>query len=201
MSKKSKPTLDFGLSPDDNAHHFLVYQKSKKAEVLFFEEYTFNSEGSTKRLLLEAAATNSSCKCILNAARWELLKDDLKSEFNRRLRSMQLSTGRWKAKETYLHRLLGKEMMVLVWAIEDADPNVISTAVHNWLGFRPEERWWLYTMANAATGHAIAGKNKGWRKALRFALTENPINYNRVHDSLSSDDGFDTPYGSNNLFE
>ena len=35
--------------------------------------------------------------------------------------------------------------------------------------------WWLFTMTNAATGHALHGKNKGWRKAVRFALTENPV--------------------------
>ena len=32
----------------------------------------------------------------------------------------------------------------------------------NWLGLAPEERWWLFTMTNAATGHAIAGRGKGW---------------------------------------
>ena len=30
-------------------------------------------------------------------------------------------------------------------------------------------------MTNAATGHALHGKNTGWRKAVRFALTENPV--------------------------
>jgi len=30
-------------------------------------------------------------------------------------------------------------------------------------------------MTNAATGHAVNGRNKGWRKAVRFALTENPV--------------------------
>ena len=30
-------------------------------------------------------------------------------------------------------------------------------------------------MTNAATGHATAGRNKGWRKAVRYALTENPV--------------------------
>lgn len=29
-------------------------------------------------------------------------------------------------------------------------------------------------MTNAATGHALNGRNRGWRKAVRFALTENP---------------------------
>lgn len=27
---------------------------------------------------------------------------------------------------------------------------------------------------NSATGHALHGKGRGWRKAVRFALTENP---------------------------
>jgi hypothetical protein len=42
------------------------------------------------------------------------------------------------------------------------------------VGLRPEERWWLFTVTAAATGfpeHA----DIGWRKALRFALTENPL--------------------------
>jgi hypothetical protein len=70
---------------------------------------------------------------------------------------------------------LGKELVLLLWSIEDADPLLIPNAVRNWLGLSPEERWWLYMMTNAATGQAISGKNKGWRKAVRFALTENPI--------------------------
>ena len=52
---------------------------------------------------------------------------------------------------------------------------MIPAAVKNWLGLVPEERWWLYTMTSAATGHAIQGRNKGWRKAVRYALTENPV--------------------------
>jgi hypothetical protein len=30
-------------------------------------------------------------------------------------------------------------------------------------------------MTNAATGHAITGRGKGWRKAVRYALSENPV--------------------------
>jgi hypothetical protein len=63
----------------------------------------------------------------------------------------------------------------LAWAIEDADPALIPTAIANWQGLTPEERWWLYTMTAAATGHVLTGRNRGWRKAVRFALTENPV--------------------------
>ncbi len=30
-------------------------------------------------------------------------------------------------------------------------------------------------MTAAATGNVVTGRNRGWRKAVRFALTENPV--------------------------
>ena len=71
-------------------------------------------------------------------------------------------------------RLFGKELVLLAWAIEDAEPGLAYTAIQNWRGLAPEERWWLYTMTAAQTGHH-AQKNRGWRKAVRAALTENPV--------------------------
>ena len=57
---------------------------------------------------------------------------------------------------------------------------LIPTALKNWRGLAPEERWRLFTMTNAATGHALHGRGKGWRKAVRFALTENPVAHSRA---------------------
>ena len=72
---------------------------------------------------------------------------------------------------THLHRLLGKELLVLVWAIEEADPGTIDTALQNWLGLRPEERWWLYSKTAAEAGEADQ-RDKGWRKALYCMLSD-----------------------------
>ena len=83
--------------------------------------------------------------------------------------------AKWKIGYNPVSRLLGKELTLLAWAIEDADPTLIPTAIANWQGLSPEERWWLYTMTAAATGNAVTGRNRGWRKAVRFALTENPV--------------------------
>ena len=74
-----------------------------------------------------------------------------------------------------VRRDLGKELVLLAWAIEDADPTLISVALANWSGLVPEERWWLYTQTAAATGHGTADRSRGWRKAVRYALTENPV--------------------------
>jgi hypothetical protein len=106
--------------------------------------------------------------------KWSGVKNALTVEFNARLKKDGLRIGKFPATGgVSVERLFGKEMMVLLWAIEDSDPTAISTAVRNWKGLLPEERWWLYTMTNAATGE-IHDK-KGWRKALRFALCENPV--------------------------
>ncbi len=113
---------------------------------------------------------------ILPLRKWEAIAAQAQAVFNERLRSMGLPAGRWAAKgQTPLSRLLGKELVLLAWAIEDADPGLIPRAIQNWQGLAPEERWWLFTMTNAATGHAITGRDRGWRKAVRYALTENPV--------------------------
>ena len=92
------------------------------------------------------------------------------------LKEQEVRRGRWRERGiTPLSRTFGKELVLLAWAIEDADPGRVQMAIANWLGLKPEERWWLYTMTNAATGQALAGRNRGWRVAVRYALCENPV--------------------------
>ena len=83
-----------------------------------------------------------------------------------------------------IRRELGKELTLLAWSIEDADPGLIPTALANWAGLVPEERWWLYTQTAAATGHGVNDRNRGWRKAVRYALTENPITSMKSGEAL-----------------
>lgn len=114
-------------------------------------------------------------RVILDRNKWDEIADAAKAEFNQRLKKSGIKTGKWQAVKNSLSRLFGKEIVLLACAIEDADPALIPVAIKNWQGLMPEERWWLYTMTNAATGHAVHGRNKGWRKAVRYALTENPV--------------------------
>jgi hypothetical protein len=82
--------------------------------------------------------------------------------------------ARFRAGDNPLARLLGKELLLLAWAIEDAEQSLIPNAIQNWRGLVPEERWWLYTMTAAQTAH-YSKHNVGWRRAIRYALTENPV--------------------------
>jgi hypothetical protein len=107
-----------------------------------------------------------------------MIADFVRQVFNLRLKGKyDLPTGRWlKTRPTVLGRLFGKELMTLIWGIEhpDVTEELVSKALLNWRGLAPEERWWLYTTANAATGQP-KDRDTGWRKALRYALTENPV--------------------------
>jgi len=172
----SRKSIGFGFIPEESGHHFLVTVHSVKSPHVYISEH-FTWDNSRERRDLSFALGNEDDKMrvILPRSKWLGIAEPVQTEFNRRLKKNGIAAARWKTGQTPVSRLLGKEMVLLAWAIEDADPALIPVAIRNWLGLAPEERWWLFTMTNAATGHAINGQNKGWRKAVRYALTENPV--------------------------
>jgi len=165
--------LGFGFQSASSEHHFLV--TLDKTSALISEHFHFDEADARRELSLALGREDDKLRVMLPLAKWTAIAEDVREVFNDRLKMAGLSGGRWNKTKTLVSRLLGKELVLLAWAIEDADPGLIPTALANWRGLAPEERWWLYTMTNAATGHAIQGRGRGWRKAVRFALTENPV--------------------------
>ena len=174
-SAKPKPR-GFGFLPEETEHHFVVtIPPGTRQDVTIAEHLTFDAKRGYPPPSLGTGLQDAKLRVVLPRPKWTAIADEARVEFNRRLKKQRLLTSRWKRGDNPLMRLLGKELALLAWAIEDADPALIPTAIKNWLGLAPEERWWLFTMTNAATGHALYGRNTGWRKAVRFALTENPV--------------------------
>ena len=166
----------FGFRAEETGHHFLVsISATRRDDVVITEHFSVDETEALRELNFSLGRNDSNLRVVLSRSRWEQIAEPVQAEFNRRLRKTGLTGGEWRTGRTALSRLLGKELVLLCWAIEEADPTLIPTAIRNWQGLMPEERWWLYTMTNAATGHAINGRGKGWRKAVRFALTENPV--------------------------
>ncbi len=174
----------FGFDPEESAHHFLVnVPQDALGKVEISEHVTWDAEiGSSK--VHSGPDADGQIRVVLARPKWDAIADEVRACFNRRLKQMGRRSGTWRTGKNLVRRELGKELVLLAWAIEDADPGLIPTAVANWNGLEPEERWWLYTQTAAATGHGINDRRVGWRKAVRFALTENP-----VHDRLSSEAG------------
>ena len=170
--------LGFGFIPERTTHAFVVHfpsSRGRESEIAITEEFHWTTE--IRHLeRRETGFNDPDLKVLLPVRIWSEIAEEARSEFNRRLIRHGVCTGKWpKSGMTPVDRNLGKELVLLCWAVEDCDPVLIPNAVRNWVGLSPEERWWLYTMTDAATGQAIGGRNRGWRKAVRFALTENPI--------------------------
>ena len=182
MSEKPK-SEGFGFLPTESEHHFIVTISANSTDKVLISEH-FSAEDTEAKMALNFALGKEDCnlRVILDRAKWDEISEHLKTEFNQRLKKSGLTAGKWHTGKTPLSRLFGKELVLFAWAMEDADPALIPVAIKNWQGLMPEERWWLYTMTNAATGHAVQGRNKGWRKAVRYALTENPVSdYSPAH--------------------
>ena len=170
------PPLGFGFQPAASEHHFVVTVPGRRREeVLIAEHLSFAADGGYAPASLGMGLQDGKLRVALARLKWDAIADAARVEFNRRLRKHGLPAGRWKRGDVPVARLLGKELILLAWAVEDADPALIPAAIRNWQGLMPEERWWLYTMTAAATGHALHGRGRGWRKAVRYALTENPV--------------------------
>jgi hypothetical protein len=180
MSYK-KRALGFGFIPEESQHHFLVkIPRGMNDLVVIYERFQWFDVQENEEQPIDFL--NDVPKVELSKYKWKQIEDALKTEFNERLKKEHIPVGKWKIGEVPVQRLFGKEMVLLAWSIEDSDPSVIPVAIKNWLGLSPEERWWLFTMTNAATGYV--SDRRGWRKAIRYALTENPIEENERQMTL-----------------
>ncbi|MCX7411763.1 MAG: DUF3780 domain-containing protein [Planctomycetales bacterium] len=172
----------FGFAPEESPSHFIVHiPTGSSVTVEISEHHSWDAERVAPSIHYGTERDDGQVRCVLSRAKWNDIAEVVRAEFNARLKKTGQRTGKWRTGYNPVARMLGKELTLLAWAIEDADPALTSTAIANWQGLAPEERWWLYTMTAAATGHYSLGRNLGWRKAVRFALTENPVTH-RVAD-------------------
>ena len=154
-------TLDFGVPATNDPHHFKVDIPKANSGKVLIAEYLGMQANNNEVAVLD--------RVVLERPRWTAIRSEIQRAFNVRLKEHNLKTSAWKTGDNMVDRLLGKELCVLAWAVENMAMENIPIAVRNWLAMRPEERWWLYGMAAMNTG-GLGDGNKGWRLALRHAL-------------------------------
>ena len=165
----------FGFDPEESSHHFQVnLSRGGSANIEISEHFTWDEKVGSSEISY-GTRLDGQIRVRLARPKWDAIADEVRAIFNQRLKKMGRHSGNWRSGPNIIRRELGKELVLLAWAIEDADPGLIPAAIANWKGLVPEERWWLYTQTAAATGHGTADRGRGWRKAVRFALTENPV--------------------------
>ena len=63
-------------------------------------------------------APETILRCEVPREVWDAVSGEARAEFNRRLKLDNKPAGRWAADETPVQRLFGKELLVLLWAVE-----------------------------------------------------------------------------------
>lgn len=176
----NRKVVGLGFLPDEARHGFLidVPKGTSSSNMICITEHRGNDLDSLGARATQPPQPNDpALRVVIDRARWQALAPAFWDEANRRLRANGLPVAKFvkvPAKPVPVHPSLGKELCILCWAVEDAPPDDIHNALHNWEALAPEERWWLYTMTVATTGQAMQ-KGIGWRKALRAALADNPF--------------------------
>lgn len=168
---RKKDYIGFGFNPaEQNTHFFVDIPPGNTADgkVAIYERFQWDA--ALKQTISDA----DILKLEVPVLKWDRIERTVANEFNNRLKQAGLPLCKFATGGTVLEKRFGKELMMLLWAIESADALDIPTALGNWLGLQPEERWWLYTMTNASTGQ-INDAGRGWRVALKYALCGNPI--------------------------
>ncbi|MBA2278683.1 MAG: DUF3780 domain-containing protein [Chloroflexia bacterium] len=173
-SNAPRRTQGFGFEPVASPYHFTL-RVGLRARITILERFAAptGADGAAEPAGDEDGREVE--KARLDAYRWERVADIAAQEFNGRLIAEGVRSGRWLKTETPLAPHFGKELALLAWAIEDADPTLIPIMVANWRGLAPEERWWFYTTINATLSHVDHGKDRGWRKAIKIAFAGNPV--------------------------
>lgn len=158
-------TQGFGVPLTAAPHHFLVViPRGTQQPVEIIEDLGMHIHGDESELL---------DRVVLPRSVWTAIANPVKRMFNERLNAHELKPGQWKVGKNRVDRLLGKELCVLAWALEDLEEDKVGGALRNWLALRPEERWWLFGMTASTVG-APGDKGRGWRMALKYALGDSP---------------------------
>ncbi|HHH6370735.1 TPA: anti-phage-associated DUF3780 domain-containing protein, partial [Escherichia coli] len=138
-------TVDFGAPSEFGMHHFYVeIPAAPRDAVVIYEDYGFDCEDSRRETV--------ECRLILARELWTKIRDDVRRDFNARLKIKKQSSGTWSTGKVKLDRFLGRELCVLGWAAEHASPDECLVICQKWLALRPEERWWLYSKTAAEAG-------------------------------------------------
>ncbi|MCC7226162.1 MAG: DUF3780 domain-containing protein [Burkholderiaceae bacterium] len=176
----ARKSIGVGFLPDEARHGFLVDvpKGSGSDDIICITEHRGDDLNQLGVRTVDTPSPNdSSLRVVIDRRRWLALAPAFWDEANRRLRANGLPVAKFiknPGKPVPVHPSLGKELCILCWSVEDASPDDIPNALHNWEALAPEERWWLYTMTVATTGQAMQ-KGIGWRKALRAAIADNPF--------------------------
>lgn len=160
---KPDPTIDFAAPAYYGSHrYYLEIPPNSNGRVNLWEDVGFAGDAPDRESVI--------LRATLMRKAWNGVRDTVQGDFNERIKVRKHSAGKWHTGKVFMDRMLGRELCVLLWALEKAKNDQWDTIVSCWRAMLPEERWWLFNRASAASPTATSPR-VGWRLALRTAFS------------------------------
>lgn len=164
-------THGFGVPDTPLPHQFLIrIPGNHSGDVEVWED--FGAAGVD-------TSAQKVCRAALPLVAWQRISADLRRYLNRRLAEKNIKGSCFSIGENKVERILGRELCVLIWAIDEATPDETDMAFARWSSHRPEELWWLFQQIDRDGGKWDSPRS-GWRTAVRHALIRD---WGEVHGS------------------
>ena len=107
----ARKTEGFGAPSEFGKHVFRVeIPPTRDGAVRIVEDYGLQGG--------EQGRPYEEVRAVLSREAWSGIAETARKDFNERLKTHKLASGRWVAGTTRVDRLLGKELCVLAWAAE-----------------------------------------------------------------------------------
>jgi len=117
-------------------------------------------------------------KAILPIASWKRISQAAAKELNDRIAKdedlKKCPKAKWNKGLNNVDLVLGRELLVLVWAVEqlESEPESIDRVLVEWLELSPEDRFFFYRLTNAFTGRS-KDRESFRRRGLAYVLMGN----------------------------
>lgn len=155
--------LDFGAPATSDPYHFKAVIPESSTGRVKFSEHVGLQATSADSLIID--------RVLLDRRRGTAVRAKAQCAFNTCLFASGVRPGASNLGDDPVDRLVGEELCVLAWALEQIGTAKTPIAVRNGLALRPEGRWPLFGMAAiSASAFMGDGKGKGWRVPLKHAL-------------------------------
>jgi Protein of unknown function (DUF3780) len=153
------PTRRSGMRAPLDLAFFVVHSKRGGDSVRLYELANPESPGDRQE-------DPDLLRAEIPRAAWLVMSAIVAPYFRRRQKVKRAAGGNealvWHSWNDVLPRTLGRELALLGWGLEEADPAHVPAILSNWSGLRPEERWQLYQWTNEACGSLPLGRGRGF---------------------------------------
>lgn len=154
--KNNVSYFDFSVPDVPAPHHVIVEERANN--VLFIEDF-----GAGSGMILHRA--------MLPLSVWKMIREDVRKYLNARAKAKGVKACKgWRSGgRTGVDRILGRELIVLIWSLAGADEQGVKAAFRRWSTHRPEDLWYLFQQADV-DGRTWDAPLVGWRAALPLIM-------------------------------